>query len=457
MLAQHLHDAALRRQPFIVGRLFTHPLPGRCFEHGVKTIGHGFVWTEETEVASLGVEGYDVPQEAADHACVLGVCGAGPSNTHAVGSEIRHHQIAQQLSPVGVGIRPHASRPGWRERCDLWSETALVVEQLPGAIAAHPGLEQSKVLGIRARRGQGNLVGAKRPFDPVPVHDCRPGPALRGRENDHRPLRARPYAARACAALDVPDGVHDDVEGACHPGMHLRWIVALDEMRIPPVAAQQLRELAPWDACEHRRVRNLVAVQVQDRQHRAVGGRIEEHVRVPGSSERTGLGFAIADHACRDQVGVVEHGAEGVTQRVAQLAALVDAAGRFRCDVAGDAAGERELPEERREPGPILRDRGIDLAVGPFQIHVGHDSWPAMPRARQINHVEVQCRDHPIEVCVDEVLARRRAPVSEQPWFDVRRLQWFRQQGIVEQIDLTDRQVVRGTPVGVQKAQGFGQ
>ena len=45
--------------------------------------------------------------------------------------------------------------------------------------------------------------------------------------------------------------------------------------------------------------------------------------------------------------GVVEHRAERVAQRVAELAAFVDAAGRFRRDVARDAAGKRELPEQR--------------------------------------------------------------------------------------------------------------
>ena len=270
------------------------------------------------------------------------------------------------------------------------------------------------MLGIGARRGQGNLVGAKRPFDPVPVDDRRTGPALRCRQDDHRPRRARPRAARACGGLEVPNGMHHGVERPRHLDMHLCWIVALDEVGIPPVAAQQLRELAPWDAREHGRVRNLVPVQMQDRQHRAIGGRIEEHVRMPGGGQRTGLGFTVADHACGNQVRVVEHGAEGVAQRVAQLASLVDASRRFRCHVAGDAAGKRELPEEGGEPGSILRDRGIDLAVGPFQIHIGHDRRPAMPRTRQIDHVEVQRRDHPIEVRVDEVLARRRAPVSKQ-------------------------------------------
>jgi hypothetical protein len=35
MFAQHFDDPAVRRQPFIVGRLFTQPLPGGSFEHRV--------------------------------------------------------------------------------------------------------------------------------------------------------------------------------------------------------------------------------------------------------------------------------------------------------------------------------------------------------------------------------------------------------------------------------------
>src|SRR3954453_9410136 len=47
-----------------------------------------------------------------------------------------------------------------------------------------------------------------------------------------------------------------------------------------------------------------------------------------------------------EQVGVVERGAEGVAQGVAELAPLVDRAGGFGGDVAGDAAGEAELLEQ---------------------------------------------------------------------------------------------------------------
>ena len=67
---------------------------------------------------------------------------------------------------------------------------------------------------------------------------------------------------------------------------------------------------------------------------------------MPAGGERAGLGLAVADDAGDDQVGVVERRAEGVAEAVAELAPLVDRARRLGRDVAGDAAGERELREE---------------------------------------------------------------------------------------------------------------
>ena len=49
---------------------------------------------------------------------------------------------------------------------------------------------------------------------------------------------------------------------------------------------------------------------MQDRQHRAVCGRIEKLVRVPRRGQRSGLRLAIADDAGDDEIGVVEHSPE---------------------------------------------------------------------------------------------------------------------------------------------------
>ena len=80
------------------------------------------------------------------------------------------------------------------------------------------------------------------------------------------------------------------------------------------IAAQQLLELLARDTRQDGRIRDLVAVQVQDRQHGAVGGGIEELIGMPGCGQRTGLRLTVADHAGDDQIRIIEDRAEGMTQ-----------------------------------------------------------------------------------------------------------------------------------------------
>src|SRR6185437_14395549 len=66
---------------------------------------------------------------------------------------------------------------------------------------------------------------------------------------------------------------------------------------------------------------------------------------------------------------------------------------------------------------------------------------------------QVTAADRPIQVGVDEVQPGRRAPVSEQPRLHIVRLQRPPKQRVVEQVDLADRQVVGGSPVGVERTE----
>ena len=195
--------------------------------------------------------------------------------------------------------------------------------------------------------------------------------------------------------------------------------VPFDEVRLVAHALEELLQLLLGNAGQEAGVGDLVAVEVQDRQHAAVAGRVEKLVAVPAGGQRPGFRLAVADDAGDDQVRVVERGAVGVAQRVAQLAAFVDAARRLRRDVAGDAAGEAELLEQPLHPFGVLADVRIDLAVGPFEIGVRHQRRPAVPGADDVDHVQVVALDDPIEMHAEHVQARRRAPVAEQPRLDV--------------------------------------
>ncbi len=237
--------------------------------------------------------------------------------------------------------------------------------------------------------------------------------------------------------------------------MHEFRVIAFDEAGAPPVAAEQLVQLLMGDPGEHGGVGNLVAVQMQDRQHRAVGGRIEKLVGMPRGGQRPGLRLAVSDDAGDDEIGVVEHGAERMAQRISEFSALVDRPRAFRRHVAGNAAGKRELKEELLQPGLVPADVGIDLAVGALEIGVAHDRRPAVPGAGDVDHVEIVFPDHPVQVHVDEILPGGRAPVSQQHALDVREHQRSLQQRIVVKIDLPDRQVVGGAPVGVHLPEQF--
>ena len=255
--------------------------------------------------------------------------------------------------------------------------------------------------------------------------------------------------------LDGPDLLHRRVQRRGHRLVHQRGLVALDEIGRPAVAAEQLFQFLVGDAGQDRRVGDLVAVQMQDRQHRAVGDRIEELVGMPCGGQRPGLRLAIADDAGDDELGIVEHRPERMAERIAQFAALVDRARTLRRGVAGNSAGKRKLQEELPQPGLVLADVGIDLAVSALQIGVPHDRRTAVPGAGDVNHVEIVFLDDPVQVRVDEILPGGRAPVAQQHVLDVGERQRPLQQRIVVEINLADRQIVGGAPVSVQLPQQF--
>ena len=172
---------------------------------------------------------------------------------------------------------------------------------------------------------------------------------------------------------------------------------------------------------------------------------------MPARRERAGLGLAVADDAGDEEIRVVERRAEGVRQGVAELTAFVDRAGCLRCDVRRDPARERELAEERAEACFVLRDMGVELRVGALEIRVGDEPRAAVTGAGDIDRGKITRVDRPVQVRVDEVETRRRPEMAEEARLDVLGLERPFQQGVVEQVDLPDRQVVGRPPVGVDQ------
>ena len=143
-------------------------------------------------------------------------------------------------------------------------------------------------------------------------------------------------------------------------------------------------------------------------------------------------------------------------QRVTELAALVDRARRLGRVVTRDSARKRKLPEQLAQPGLIQRHVGVALRVRPFEVRVGHPGWTAVPWAHDVNRVEVALLDQAVGVGVDEVQPRSRAPVTQEAGLDVLQTERSLQQWVVEEVDLSDAQVVGRAPVGVDEPELVG-
>ncbi len=139
--------------------------------------------------------------------------------------------------------------------------------------------------------------------------------------------------------LDLTNPVVTAVERLRELLVHRTRLVAADSVHVVSVGAEQPVHIPLGGTPEHRGSADLVAVELEDREHGAVATRIEEAHAFPGALEGSGLRLAVTDDARCDQVGVVKNSAEGVDERVPQLTAFVDGAGRGNAHVTGDAAG----------------------------------------------------------------------------------------------------------------------
>ncbi len=117
--------------------------------------------------------------------------------------------------------------------------------------------------------------------------------------------------------------------------------------------------------------------------------------------------------------------------------------------MARNPARERELQEQSLQPGFVLADVRIDLAVRALEIGIRNHRRSAMPRPGQENHIEVVLFDDPVQVRINEVLPGRRTPMSQQHALHIAGLERKLQQRIRTQIHLSDGQVIRCPPPGV--------
>ena len=240
-------------------------------------------------------------------------------------------------------------------------------------------------------------VGA---LDQFAVHLVWSRPALGGTHHDGRPLVAGRVAFPS-ALLDLDDLVVRVRNSLSHRREHLMGVVTADEDGLPALARQERRDVVVTAPAEDCGTGDLCAVEVQDRQHRTITGRIEERRDLPRAGQGAGLGLTVADDTRDHQIGAVEGGARGMDECVPEFAALVDRTRCLHTHVARDTTRRGELPAQRSDAIRIRGHVRIDLAVGAFEVGRCHQSGPTVPGARDVEPLRIGLADAPVEEGVD--------------------------------------------------------
>ena len=385
-----------------------------------------------------------------------------------VGVNIGELELAAHLAAVCVGIGSDTQLAGRHKGRHLGAHLALGCKELLGLVGAQPLAQHAEVLvGVLGAR-QRHLMCAPGVLGLLAIDVLGACPALGRTEHDHGIGRADHGLARGVLSLrgglDVANLIEDLLKQGGKTRMNVRVALVVKtgdkEVRLVAHALKELGELLVGHAGKDGGVGDLVTVEVQDRQDDAVGCRVHELVGLPRGGKRTGLGLSVAHHGHRQQARVVHDGAVGMAECVAELATLMDGAGRLGRKVARDAAGIRELAEELLQAGLIIGDVGADLTVSAIEQRLGGAGGATVARAHQEDGVLVVVGDETVDVSEQEIDARRGTPVTDQAVLNVRATKVAHLTGFLvdkvsahqrvrAKVDLTDGQVVRCAPIQV--------
>ena len=141
-----------------------------------------------------------------------------------------------QETAVGVRIGAHAAVACRRQIGEFRKEPTSPVKQFLWPITLHPLFQQfhmARMTHVTHR----HLVRTVCSFNPLPIHELRPSPALRRAQDDHGPPGPFLKSLRPRLALDRLDVSHNRIESGGHLVMHGRGIITLDHIRLVPVSA----------------------------------------------------------------------------------------------------------------------------------------------------------------------------------------------------------------------------
>src|ERR1700724_2015867 len=135
MLAQHLHDATVYAEINIDRFNISHPFLAGDFVNGLQSIRRGLVRAKESEIMFVEIELHHVAQEFSENPRRFRLDAAGLKHCHGVIMEVRHRYRLQQFAAIGMRVGAPAAMTRRRERSELLTEFASLVEQFVRPVA----------------------------------------------------------------------------------------------------------------------------------------------------------------------------------------------------------------------------------------------------------------------------------------------------------------------------------
>ena len=216
-----------------------------------------------------------VAQKSRQHMGIADACTPRARDIHRVVAKVRHAQIAQQHARRWRGDwRPCAFALG-ASAASSGLKRARLVEQLLGTVAAQPFLQLLEVLRIRRRIRERHLMRAESALDLLSVDELRArsilwASAARSSANAAVLLRRARAHRRWISRISLDDPIQRRGHRLVHRHRARR---PRRNTVVQPQPRSNCSSSSRAMRAEHRGIGDLVAVQMQNRQYRAVGRR----------------------------------------------------------------------------------------------------------------------------------------------------------------------------------------
>src|SRR5579884_3390598 len=173
--------------------------------------------------------------------------------------------------------------------------------------------------------GERHLVGSEGSFYRQPILLFWTRPTFWRPQYDGGPTRS--IIARASVSCSFLNSAYRSVTSIECCGKCLMDVMrfrTLHEMHVVPVSLDDAAEVFIACTAGHCGAANFIAIQVQNRQDRAITRRVQKRRAFPRARKRTCLCFAVANDSSHEQVWIIEGRAECMGKHVTELTAFMD-------------------------------------------------------------------------------------------------------------------------------------